>query len=50
MNKKGELAWEYIAAIVIALIVLVIIIIFSTSLRDKIIDAITGFGRSGLGR
>jgi len=50
MNKKGELAWEYIAAIILALIVLVVILIFSTSLRDTIIDAMTGFGRGGLGR
>tara|TARA_Y100000031_G_C8181911_1_gene366912 strand:- start:470 stop:637 length:168 start_codon:yes stop_codon:yes gene_type:complete len=49
-NKRGTIAWEYVAAIIIAIVVLIIIIVFSTSLRDKIISSITNFGKWGFGR
>ncbi|MBT3984803.1 hypothetical protein HOD38_02220 [archaeon] len=50
LNKKGDLAWEYIAGIIIAMLVLVLIIIFTTGLKDKVVDAVLGFGKWGFGR
>ena len=49
-NKKGDLAWEYIAAIILAMVVLVLIIIFASGLKDKIVEAITSFFKHGFGR
>jgi len=48
--KKGTIAWQYIVAIILSLMVLILIIIFATGLRDKIIPAITDFGKWGFGR
>ena len=50
LNKKGDLAWEDIAGIIIAMLVLVLIIIFTTGLKDKVVDAVLGFGKWGFGR
>jgi len=50
MNKKAELAWEYIAIIIIGLVVLLVIIIFSTQVKEKIIEGMTYFSETLLGR
>ncbi|MDP3728762.1 MAG: hypothetical protein Q8R18_04890 [bacterium] len=50
MNKKAELTWEYIAILIIGLIVLLVIIIFSTQLKEKIIEGISYFSESILGK
>lgn len=50
MNKKAELAWEYIAIMILSLIVLFVIIIFSTQVKEKIIEGIAYFSESFLGR
>ncbi len=39
MNKKGKLAWELLAVIIIALLVLVVMLLFSNFIRDKILEA-----------
>ncbi|MFH1828999.1 MAG: hypothetical protein ABH824_07095 [Nanoarchaeota archaeon] len=39
MFKKGKLAWEYIVVIILALMVLVVMLSFSTFVRDKAIEA-----------
>lgn len=49
-NHKGDIEWSYIAAIIIALVILILIVIFTTGLKDKIITAITSFGKWGFGR
>ena len=49
-SRKGMLAWEYIAIIILGLIVVLIVILFTTTLKDKIIDAIKTFGERILGR
>jgi hypothetical protein len=50
MNKKGDLAWEYIVAIILALIVIVLIVIFSTQIKGFIIQGIDYFKNSILGQ
>ena len=50
LNKKGDIAWEYIAAIIITLVVIMIIVIMTTGLKDKIIESFVNFGSTGLGR
>ena len=50
MNKKAELAWEYIAIIIIGLVVLLVIIIFSTQVKEKIIEGMAYFSETLLGR
>ena len=42
-DKNGKLALEYLAVIVLALLLLVVMLIFSTKVRDKITDAIKNF-------
>jgi hypothetical protein len=37
MRKEGKLAWEVIAVIVLALAVLVVMTLFSTTIRDRIL-------------
>ena len=49
-NKKAELAWEQIAIIIIGLVVVLAIIIFSTQLKEKIIEGISYFSETILGR
>ncbi len=49
-NKKGELAWEYIAIIILGLIVLLVVIIFSGQIKEKIIEGVSYFTESILGR
>jgi len=39
LNKKGELSWEVLAVILLALAVLVIMLIFSTTVKEKIVEA-----------
>lgn len=41
--KKGKLALDYVAIILLALIVLVVMLIFSGKLREKSIDAWQSF-------
>ncbi len=35
IRNKGKLAWEYIAAFIIALLVLVLMLIFSNYIKEK---------------
>lgn len=42
-HKQGKLEVEYIAIIVLALIVLVIMVIFSDNIRQNIVDGVTTF-------
>ncbi len=39
LRKNGKLAWDVIAIIVLALIVLVIVTLFAKGVRDKVIEA-----------
>jgi hypothetical protein len=48
--KKGELAWEYIAAFILALIIVVVMIVFSAQIKEKIVDGINYFSSTILGR
>mgnify|MGYP001563647044 CR=1 FL=1 len=50
MSKKAELAWEYVAVIIIGLVVLLALILFSTQLKDKIIEGISYFTEKILGK
>ena len=50
MNKKAELAWDYVAIIVLGLVVLLALILFSDQLKEKIIDGIHYFTESILGK
>jgi len=50
MNKKGDLAWEYVAAMILALLVIVILLVFTTTLKEKIIEGIDYFTTVVLGR
>lgn len=50
MNKKAELAWEYVAVMIIGLIVLLVIILFSSQLKEKIFEGITYFSEKILGK
>lgn len=50
VNKKAELAWEYVAVIILGLIVLFVLILFSTQLKEKIIEGIQYFSEMVLGR
>ncbi len=42
MNKKADIAWEYIAAIVICVAVLIIAILFADFIKDKITEGLAG--------
>ncbi|MEK6816111.1 MAG: hypothetical protein AABY09_00735 [Nanoarchaeota archaeon] len=42
-HKQGKLEVEYIAIIVLALMVLVILVIFSDTIRQKIVEGVTTF-------
>ena len=50
MNTKGDIAWDYVAAIIIALIVILIILIFTTTLKEKIILGVQYLMETVLGR
>lgn len=50
INQKGMIAWEYIAAIILALIVILIILLFSKTIKDNIIQGISYFTSTILGR
>jgi len=50
MHKKAELTWEYIAVIILGLVVLLVIILFSTQLKEKIIEGVAHFIQSIFGR
>jgi hypothetical protein len=49
-NKKGDIAWDYIAAIIVALMIFLVVMLFSTTLREKITEGITYFFTGLLGR
>ena len=49
-NKKAELAWQYIAIIILGLIVVFAIIVFSTQIKEKLIEGISNFMQNVLGR
>ncbi|MBI5871763.1 hypothetical protein HZB88_01615 [archaeon] len=38
-SSKGDIAWEYIAAIIICIAVLIIMILFADLIKDKIKEA-----------
>ena len=50
MNKKGDLAWEYIVALILALIVIILLVIFSTQIKEYVIQGINYFQTSVLGQ
>jgi hypothetical protein len=50
MNKKGELAWETLALIILALLLIVIAITFATTVREKAFDAVVSLGSMLFGR
>lgn len=43
LNKRGDLHWELLAVTLIALAVLVAMLIFSTFMRERIIEAFQVF-------
>ena len=49
-NKKGELAWQYIAVIILGLIVLLAVIIFTGQIKEKIMEGVSYFLETVLGR
>ncbi|MBS3170967.1 hypothetical protein J4223_04275 [Candidatus Woesearchaeota archaeon] len=49
MNKKGDLAWEYIVAIILSLIVIILIVIFSTQVKGFVVQGIEYFKTTILG-
>jgi len=49
-NKKGDLTWEYIALIVLGLLLLVIILVFSGTLREKMTEGVNYFFTTLFGR
>ncbi|MBL7051930.1 MAG: hypothetical protein ISS01_02470 [Nanoarchaeota archaeon] len=49
-NKRGDIAWEYIAAFILIIIVLIVIIAFSSTLKTKAIEGITYLFTGVLGK
>lgn len=49
-TKKAEMAWDQIGMVIIGLVVLLVIIIFSTQLKEKIIEGVNYFSSTFLGR
>ncbi len=43
MNKSAKLSWELLAVIILSMVVLVSMLIFSTFIREKIIEAFKVF-------
>ncbi len=41
--KKGKLAWEYIAAIILVLVTIIIIMLFTDFIKDLILDKWSAF-------
>lgn len=39
LRKRGELSWEMLAVFLLALAILVVMLVFSTFMREKIIEA-----------
>jgi|SaaInlStandDraft_7_1057024.scaffolds.fasta_scaffold591199_2 hypothetical protein len=50
LHKKGDVAFGTIVALVIGLIVLVIVIIFATGLKEKLVEGFQHFVDNILGR
>ncbi len=50
MNKKGDLAWEYIVALILSLLVIVLIVIFSTQIKEYVVQGVEYFKTSVLGQ
>tara|TARA_Y100000310_G_C20396847_1_gene675496 strand:+ start:461 stop:610 length:150 start_codon:yes stop_codon:yes gene_type:complete len=48
--KKGELAWETLALIILGLLLIVIAISFSTIVREKAANALASLGSMLFGR
>lgn len=44
LNKKGDIAWEYVAAIVICLAILIVVILFADFLKDKVKELVMSIG------
>lgn len=49
-NKKGTIAWEYVAAAIIGLVVILIVILFSVAIREKVLEGFRYFIENVLGR
>lgn len=49
MRKKGALSWEVLAIILVSLAVLVAMLMFSTFIREKIVEAFQVFVESVFG-
>lgn len=49
IGKKGKLAWEYLAITILGLAVLILLIIFSTGVKDRILKLVTDFFKNFLG-
>lgn len=50
MNNKGSLAIEYLVIIVLALIALIVLLLFSTTVGEKITEGIKHFFQDIIGR
>ena len=48
--KKASLSIEYLAIIVLVLLALVVLLLFATTIRDKIIEGIKHFFQNIIGR
>lgn len=51
MFKKGKISVEYVIVLILALLLLTILIIYSTQIKDKILEGFKVFGETlfGLG-
>jgi TctA family transporter len=49
-NKKGDLSWQLIALMIVGIMVLVIIILFSSTVQDKVTEGIQFITVGLLGR
>ena len=48
MNKKGELTWEYLAAIILVLLIIVLSLMFLKFGKDIGIEKVSGFFNDSL--
>ncbi len=49
-NKRGDIAWEYIAAFILVIIVLIAVIAFSSTLKEKALETIVYLTTKVLGK
>jgi hypothetical protein len=48
-SRKGAITWEYIAAFILGLMVILVILIFMSSLKEKILEGIVTLGEKLIG-